>query len=152
MSTPESDAPPVDPTAAADTAPTPPATPPIDERTRKAVLIGLIVLVAAGIGVALRGRGRPRPTSSGDGIELRLRSSASRVRVRFTAPGGMVTENVRMPWGYQLPATNGQPVSINASAAGDLTCEILLRGHPWRTQHASGPNATVSCEGVVGSP
>lgn len=131
-----------------------PAAPPIDERTRKAVLIGLILLAVGGVAYFLRRSTRPRPSASSEGVELRVRGTASRVRLRFTAPGGLVNETVRLPWGYQLPAINGQQALISATAVGggDVTCEILVTGQMWRTQRATGADATVRCEGVIGTP
>ena len=149
--------PPEAPPPEAPPAEAPPADPaplPMDARKR-----GMTLAVVAGVAIlgiaAMRLRGRPKPTANSAGVELRLHGTTPGARIRFTAPGGLVTENVRLPWGYQLPAIAGQAVSVHATAGGstgELVCEILVRGQPWRTQTASGAGPTVACDGVIGSP
>lgn len=113
----------------------------------------IVVGVVGAAGAAVFGRLRPRPNVSG--VELRLSGSVTSARIRYSAPGGVVTGTVRLPWGYQLPAVAGRPATLNATgaaAAGELVCEILVHGRQWRIARATGSSPTVSCEGVIGAP
>jgi uncharacterized protein YceK len=87
-------------------------------------------------------------------VAMRLSGTATRAHLGVSVPGTDVSETVDLPWSQSATVTGNVQVALhgNARSEGDITCEILVDGQPWRRATAHGDGSAVHCLGFVEAP
>lgn len=86
--------------------------------------------------------------------EYRVRGTVPRARVDYVTAVGTKSEEVRLPWAFDLDMNKGRPIRVIASnnlESGELICEIVVSGQIWRSSSDTGYDLRVECRGAAGA-